>query len=180
MIHLIFFFSSFLSCDTLSVCLSHISHSTLYPFWFLASHTLSPITSCTTHPLHLSGSVSAHLHVTTCIEFSFSAGRALRVVSLQLFPLLATYINIYLILFLVCRVYAVSYFFHGLALCWRFLALRVCLQINRSPALGVVSNILLICFSFMLGHFYCSIVPWIPGAVRVYQSSTFEFEDLRV
>lgn len=28
--------------DPLSVCLSHISHSTLYPFWFLASHTLPP------------------------------------------------------------------------------------------------------------------------------------------
>lgn len=86
-------------------------------FWRLIP--FSPRHLILTYPLHLSGSVSAHLHVTTCIEFWFS-GRALRVVSLQLFPLLATYINIYLVLLLVLWVCAVFYLFHGLVLRWRF------------------------------------------------------------
>jgi hypothetical protein len=98
MIHPIF--SSLLSFDPLSVCLSHISHFDLVSI-LVTSHTLPP--SPHTQPLHPSGSVSAHLHVTTCIEFWFSTGRASRVVSLRLFPLLATYINIYLISLLVLR-----------------------------------------------------------------------------
>ena len=143
MIHPVFS-SSLLSFDPLSVCLSHISHFDFVSI-LVTSHTIPP--SPHAQPLHLSGSVSAHLHVTTCIEFWFSTGRASRVVSLRLFPLLATYINIYLISLLVLRVCAVfSYLFHGSVLCWRFLASRSW-QINLS-VLGVVSNIILICFLF--------------------------------
>lgn len=126
-------------------------------FWRLIP---SPRNLTHTHPLHLSGSVSAHLHVTTCIEFFLSwpgfAGCLITTI-----PLLATYINIYLILLVVLRVRAVfSYCCHGLVLWWRFLASRVCYRLNfrLSGSLEYSSNML--CFHSL--HSFLSDVAVVP------------------
>lgn len=139
---------SFAILDPLSVCLSHISHSTLYPFRFLASHTLLP--------------PSPHTHIPfTPLWICFSAFTRhdlYRVLVLRpgfagcLFTTIPPSCNIHkhllgLVTGLVSLCCLLSFSWIGVTLAL-FLHHEFVYRLTCRP-LGVVSNILLICFALI-------------------------------
>lgn len=123
------FLLPFCASIPLSVCLLHVS--ILVSVW---RHIPSPSSSIP--------DLSAHLHVTTCIDFGFLPGLSgCLIKAILLFSI--SYINNHWILVLVLFMLSLIPR-HGLVLCWRFLALRVCLKMPFVLASGVASTSLLI------------------------------------